>query len=154
MLTKWSNHNRTKNKWALLDKLWATVGSGTVSTSGHWLLWLLGHRDVKIHVVRFGICSSVMPTRAEYCQSTKTITLSCSFSHSQIHNNRYTLLCVWPWPCILLWRHLCLLLCLKMEAKPREASPNAKLSCFIPHPTPHALYDWIHLWNVIQLQVQ
>lgn len=108
------------------------------------VIWLLSQRDGKIHVVPFEICSCVMPTRAEYCQSTKAVTLVFSLTRLQIHKRRYTLLCCWPWPHILLWHHLGLL-CLKMNAKPREASPNAKLSCFIPYPTPHALYDWIHL---------
>lgn len=86
-------------------------------------IWLLRQRDGRIHVVPFEICSCVMPTRAEYCQSTKAVTLSCSFSHTR----RYTLLSGWPWPCV--WHHLGLLR-LTMNAKPTEAFPKCQIVLF------------------------
>lgn len=114
--TKW------KKKWALLDKLWATVIS-----FHRWplaVIWLLRQRDGKIHVVPFEIFSCVMPTRAEYCQTTKAITPSCSSSHTPTD----------PGPAF------------DDERETRWGlPPNARLSCFIPYPTPPALYDWIHL---------
>lgn len=134
-------------KWALPDKL---SHSSQWNSFHRWPLavrWLLRQWDGKIHVVPFEICSCVMPTRAEYCQSTKAITLLCPFSHTHIYTNMDTHIPLWL-PSLALYLTVTsfrTLLSLKMNAKPREASPNAKLSCFIPYLTPHALYDWINL---------
>lgn len=86
---KWGNI-KTERKWALPDKL---SHSSQWNSFHRWPLavrWLLRQWDGKIHVVPFEICSCVMPTRAEYCQSTKAITLLCPFSHTHIYTNMDT----------------------------------------------------------------
>lgn len=120
------NHKRGQNEKKKSEHCLTSFElQSSVSTGSHLLLYdFLRQRDGKISVVPFEIFSCVMPTRAEYCQTTKAITPSCSSSHTPAD----------PGPAF------------DDERETRWGlPPNARLSCFIPYPTPPALYDWIHL---------